>query len=294
MNTTRTTAPSWGWISAIGVLATIVINILANTLPLNGMYTGEISDLYPNLFTPAGFTFAIWGVIYLFLAWFSITLLYMAYRKDCNYSLLKQAGQFMTMASVANIGWIFAWHWGFVLLSMAFMLVLLITLISLYSRMQVAYGARRESVYSQLDSFPGKLALGLKIPVSVYLGWISVATIANVSALLVSWGITSLWPGAAFWTGTLIVVAFILGLVSVLMKGDAGYTFVIAWALLGIYVKRSVTEPMYKSIALIAIIASILLAVYALYTLIGNLRNSLPNQPLDSEPDDDTDIQEAP
>jgi hypothetical protein len=268
MDIVRTIARSWGWTGIIGVLVTIVINILANTLPLNGMNTGELSDFYPNLFTPAGITFTIWGVIYLLLIWFSCSLIYLLYRKSSDFAFGQRIGKLLTLASIVNIGWIFSWHWGHVLLSMGFMFILLVTLISLYNHLSVTYGMKQDTDDTHMTQFPGWVNLGLKLPVSVYLGWISVATIANMSALLVSWGITNIWPSASFWTIILVVIAFLLGVAALLRNRDAAYALVIAWALFGIFLKRSIVEPRSEAIGLTALVASVLLLAYALYTMI--------------------------
>ena len=125
-------------LNLLSFVAMVIINYLAVALPLNNQTTGELSDQYPNLFVPSGFTFLVWGVIYLLLAIFIIYQLVYAFRKNMqNISFLEKIGILFFVSSLANFGWIFAWHFEMVSLSLFLMLILLGSLIAIYIKLQV-------------------------------------------------------------------------------------------------------------------------------------------------------------
>jgi len=206
----------------VGVLA---VNYMANALPINGLNTGELSDFIPNLFVPAGVTFSIWGLIYALLAMFVLHQFHSL--KKRNGRFIGDVGIWFAVSSIANICWIFAWHYRQIPLSLVFMLVILFSLIIIVVRLRpnrkYARGLERLAVY---HSF------------SIYLGWISVATIANVTAVLVTIG----WQGFGFpdefWTVIVIAAAILLALISLNRFGDIPYALVVDWALAGIILKR--------------------------------------------------------
>jgi hypothetical protein len=212
----------------VGYLGTVIVNALANILPINGKYTGELSDAYPNLFVPAGLTFSIWGVIYILLAVFTIQQLVMAARVNEEKAWpTVRLGYLFFISSLANIGWIFAWHYQAVPLSMALMLVILGTLLASYLRLRIGRPETRRS--DKLFVYPA---------FSVYLGWITIATIANVTAVLVNAGLTGLPPGEQFWTVLVISVGILITLAVIFTRQDIFYGLVVDWAILGILLKR--------------------------------------------------------
>ena len=210
--------------NVIGFIAVIAVNALANTLPLNGVTTAELSDSYPNLFVPAGYVFSIWGVIYLLLLGFTV---YQARSAQRDSDFIDKIGWLFFLSCVFNSVWIFLWHWRLVLPSVLVMFGLLGTLVMIYLRLDIGRGepGRNERLYVHL-------------PFSVYLGWITVAPIANVTALLVSWGWPSYGPAAVNWTMLVIAVAVALSLANVWQRRDVGYNLVLVWALVGIAVKQ--------------------------------------------------------
>jgi hypothetical protein len=237
-------------LNILAFIGVVIVNALANALPINGVTTGELSDRYPNLFVPAGLTFSIWGLIYLLLALFVIYQLIAVLKKDEEgFTFTKRIGPYFFISCIANIGWIFAWHYSIVPLSLLLMLVLLGSLIMIYTRLQI--GRSRSS---------GRERFMVHMAFSIYLGWITVATIANVTALLVDSGLRELAPGAQFWTVLVIIVAIAIALIALVNRRDLFYTLVVDWALLGILLKRlDVTvQPVYSvvitSIAGIAIL----------------------------------------
>ena len=112
----------------------VTVNALANILPINGVTTGELSDAYPSLFTPAGYVFGIWGLIYLLLV---IFVVYQARDAQQHNLRLDALGYAFVVSCVFNIGWIFAWHYGQILLSTLFMLGILASLVVCYERLKV-------------------------------------------------------------------------------------------------------------------------------------------------------------
>lgn len=238
----------------IAVILTVIINALSSLLPLNNITPGELSDAIPNFFVPAGLTFSIWSVIYVLLfifAFYQAKDLFKKEKQDLPF--LDQISYLFIIASAANIAWIFCWHY-FALtatyLSLIAMLVLLVTLLLIYLRLGIGK--------SDVDR---KVKLYIHLPFSVYLGWITVATIANVTAVLVQdFGVPSFDFNALIWTILVIIVATIITGAMILTRKDIGYTLVILWAFLGIIIKR--LDPAYLvqvDIAITAIIASAVL-----------------------------------
>ena len=219
-------------LNLIGFIGVTVVNALANILPINNKTTGELSDQYPNLFTPAGFTFSIWGVIYVLLGIFVIYHFIVALRKDTpKSSAVQRIGALLFISCMVNIGWIFAWHYEVLPLSLGLMLLLLGCLIAIYLRLNIGKSdATKTEKYSA------------HAPFSVYLGWITIATIANVTALLVdiNWGALGL--GEQFWAVAVIVVGLAIALGVLFTRRDIFYCLVVDWALFGILMKRLAVE----------------------------------------------------
>lgn len=231
----------------VSVLVTLTVNGMANVLPLNGQNTGEISNRFPVLFTPAGYVFSIWGVIYLGLLAFGI---YQLLPSQKNNSRLEKLGYWFFMSNVFNSAWIFAWHYNQFPLSLVIMLGLLASLLVIYLRLQV--GIRPVSTREKWL---------VNIPFSIYLGWISVATIANFSVVLYNAG----WDGFGFpaaWTILVLAVGVALGTAMVFMRQEVAYPAVLVWAFAGIWQKQSTANP---SVAMVAALAALILLAILLY-----------------------------
>jgi len=215
-------------IVAVAFAGMVVVNYLSTSLPLGGITPDGVSDKFPTLFTPAGYVFSIWGLIYVLLA----GLVIYSFVSGSSRRIDRIAPLFV-LSCALNTAWLFAWHWILLPLSLAIMVALLLTLILIVQRLREA------------DTPPSTGEKWLvHLPFSIYLGWISVATIANASAVLYEagwdgWGLT---PEA--WTVLLMSAAIILGVASVLMRGDFAYTLVIVWALVGIGVRHSDYPPL--------------------------------------------------
>jgi hypothetical protein len=207
------------------VILALTVNILASTLPLNGQNTGEISDRFQVYFVPAGYVFAIWGVIY--LGWIAFTIFQLQPSQKEN-ARLRRLGYLFVLSNIANAAWLFCWHYNQFGLSVLVMLALLGLLIAGYLRLDVnrARVTRRE--YWSVD-----------VLFSVYLGWITVATVANIT----DWLYVVEWNGfgipAQIWAVIMLVVASLLGLAMALTRRDVGYLSVLVWAFVGIAVKQT-------------------------------------------------------
>ncbi len=219
----------------------IAMNYLANALPLGGKTTGQLSDQYPNLFTPAGITFSIWGVIYLLILVFIIVQL----RSD-NHKLVSSIGWAFVISSVLNGLWIIAWHYERTGLSVLIMLGLLASLIY---------------INQQLSSMPFSIT---KLAFGIYLGWICIATIANVTTLLVSinWG--GLGISAEVWTILLIATGAIITIATMYRLQNPYLALAVIWAFAGIIIKR---QADYQTIVIASAVGLIIVAVFALMLL---------------------------
>ena len=212
----------------IAFVVVVVVNALATTIPLGGMTTGQLSDLYPNLFVPAGLTFSIWGIIYILLGIYAVYGLVFSSRKsEPSASFMEKIGILFIITCVANAGWIFAWQYRILPLSLVCMVVLLAALVLIYNRLNVG----RTSAGAAENYM-------VHLPMSIYLGWISIATIANVTAVHVYYKWNRFGVEEQVWAIVMVVVGILLGLLLLFYRKDIFYTLVVDWALLGILIKR--------------------------------------------------------
>jgi hypothetical protein len=238
--------------NTLAVFATIIVNALANILPIGGNLTGDISDNIQNLFVPAGLTFAIWGVIYILILLFAgYQLAQLLGKIDTKSDYLDKISFWFILASMGNIIWIFLWHYEQIILSILPMILLFVSLLMIYLRLEIGTSdaSKRERYFVHL-------------PISVYIGWITVATIANVTAVLVTLGVGDLFLGEVLWTVLVIVVAMIITLLVIYQKHDIGYSLVIIWALLGIVIKQ---YGFYQMIVITAGVSAAIIAAFLVY-----------------------------
>lgn len=209
----------------VSVIFTLVVNTLATTLPLNGLTTGQISDRFNVYFVPAGYVFSIWGVIYLGLIAFAIFQALPAQRENPR---LRATGWWIALGGLANSIWIFLWHYQQFPLTLLAMLVLLATLLVTYVRLGIGRG-----VVSQAETW------AVRIPFSIYLGWITVATVANVTSLLdyLKWDRFGIAPEV--WMGLVLLAVLVIAALMNFSRRDVAYALVILWALAGISVKHA-------------------------------------------------------
>jgi benzodiazapine receptor len=241
------------WSNIISFVLTVIVNSLAgSTTLLGGVNTAEISDANPTLITPAGYVFSIWGIIYILLAVFVI---FQALPSQREKEYTKKIGWLFVLSSLANIIWLFLWQYEILSVSIVLMFLLLATLIAIYLRLNIGKSA---------VSLREKLAV--HVPFSVYLGWITIASIANVSVFLVSENWDGFGVSAETWATLIIIVALIITVLVLATRKDIAYSLVIIWALVGIAVKQSGNQNIVTLteasaiIVLIALAATILLS----------------------------------
>ncbi len=241
-------------LNVLGFIGTLVLNALANALPINGKNTGELSDQYPNLFTPAGLTFSIWGLIYLLLAVFCVYQgkdLFSNRKEDLPF--VQRIGPLFLVSCLANMSWILAWHYEHVTLSLLIMLVIFSSLLGIYLRLDIGKAPVR-----------GQEKYLVHLPFSVYLGWITVAMIANVTAWLVNTG----WYGGSFpeetWAIIMVITATLITVFVLSKRRDVAYSLVIIWALAGIVIKRFPSDvPTASSLIVTAYACMLIIAIGA-------------------------------
>ncbi|MDQ2084976.1 tryptophan-rich sensory protein [Herbivorax sp. ANBcel31] len=245
--------------TTVSFLVMVVVNFLANTIPFNGVTSGEVSDSYENLFAPAGITFSIWGVIYLGLAVYTIYQYDFIKKKDSfNKNLIEKIGVYFTITSIANTAWVFAWHYQSIGLSLILIAVILICLVIINNYLKKSKLAFKENFY-------------VKLPFSIYFGWITIATIANIIVFLVSlgWDATSNW----IWTVLILIVAFLISGLTMLRYQDFAYGLVIIWAYIGILIRHTSLEGFsgeYPLIITTLIVSMVLLLIANVYILAAN------------------------
>lgn len=231
------------WLLFVIVIAT---NALANILPINGYNTGQISAFYPNYFVPAGFTFSIWGIIYLLLLNYSISFTYFTVRKNTFPEIQKYLDAitpYYWVTCVLNASWILAWHYLQVSASVLIMLAFLYCLIRVFLIMQ-----------KQATAIKPLYLFLLKTPFSVYLGWISVATIANITALLVSLKWNGFGVDPVYWTLTMISIAIVLSVYFITQFKNIAYPLVVVWALWGIKAAQGPKSELINQLTVIGIL----------------------------------------
>ena len=237
----------WGGnIIAFGL--TIALNAMATSIPLGGQTPPEISAKYPSLFTPAGFTFSIWGVIYLGLLLF---IIYQALPGQRESALLARISVPFKINCVANAAWILAWHYDFLVLSVLIMACILVTLIAIYS-----------AIDSEHTRAPRAERLLVHLPFRLYTAWICVASIANISIVQTAMNWDNLGTDAITWTLLKLALAGTIGASVIARKGDIAFILVVAWAAFGISVKQ-IETPAVAGAALSLCMLAIMLAAFA-------------------------------
>lgn len=236
----------------ISLVLVLVVNFLANTLPINGLTTGEVSDQFPILFVPAGYVFSIWGLIYFALIAFAV---YSVTPKGLDNEDIDSIAGWFTAANLFNTAWIFLWHYQQFLWTLIPIFGLLVSLLAVYLKLRI--GRQKRSAVEKLL---------LEVPFGIYLGWATVAVVANVSQVLYNLG----WEGASlsapFWTVLMLSVATILGVLMIFTRKEIAYPLVLSWAFVGIYLKHGSVA----SVAITALAAAILLVVLAVGRLVFN------------------------
>lgn len=239
------------YLNIVAFVVTIIINGLAGSTDIiGGQFTAQVSDNNPTLITPAGYVFSIWGIIYTLLGVFTV---YQALPKNQGHPFQKQISFLFILSCIANIAWLFAWQYEQLPLSVGLMLLLLASLIGIYQR--IGIGKTKTAI---------KEKLAVHLPFSVYLGWITIATIANISAALVNLG----WDGAGIdattWAIVIVAVAVLITVLMLAIRKDIAYALVIVWALIGIAAKQTQNPTIVTVTQTSAIIIAIAIVVTVL------------------------------
>jgi translocator protein len=208
------------YINIGALILVLLMNYLSNAIPFNNLTQGDLSELYPVLITPATYVFSIWGLIYLGLIAFIIYQALPQYREN---PAVKAVGILFAVNALFNVLWLLFWHYQRVGWSMIMMLLILGSLILIYLRIGTV--TAEKTFYDRLL---------VKYPFSLYLGWITAATIVNLNVLLYSIGWLGTGGGGVVFTMLMILIAAAVALAVFYLRQDYIFTFVFVWALIGI------------------------------------------------------------
>jgi hypothetical protein len=231
--------------------ATLVVNGLASSGALGGRAIGDISDSFPIYFVPAGLTFSVWGVIYLALTAFVV---YQALPSQRENATIKKISWLFVFSNIVNMGWLLAFQGEQFLLSLPFMLVLLGSLIAIYLRLDIGKSVSRATYWL------------LQVPFSIYMAWITIATIANVSQALYASGVTELGLGGPAWAAIMIAVGtVVISAVIYTGRGNIAYGLTTVWAIAGIVIKQAERSELVGAAAIIAIVVILAVLAFSLW-----------------------------
>ncbi len=243
-------------VTVLAFIVTLAVNGAANALPINGQTTGQISDRFQVYVIPAGYVFAIWGVIYVGLLAFTI---FQAVRGD--HPVVRRIGWLPAISGILNTVWLLLFQYEQFVLTVPLMVALLLTLIAIHLRLW--------SVRDQLDTAS---RWAVRIPFSVYLGWITVATIANVAQTLAAVGFDGFGIEPVLIASAVLLLGLAIAARFVWRFGDVAYGLVIVWAYAGIVVKEADTAL----VPLVAGAGALVIAGLVVMRLIGRLPESAP------------------
>jgi hypothetical protein len=235
-------------LNLFSVILVIAVNYISQAIRLNDTTIGEISSKYDNLFTPASYAFAIWGIIFLSLLGYGIFQVRLAFFSDKPNAFIEQTGYWFLVANMLNCVWVIAFVYNYTGLSVLIMLGILFSLIKIIGNTNM----------ERWDAPKSTIAF-VWWPICLYSGWISVATIANISAYLTKIG----WEGAPFsevsWTILMIVIATILNLIIIWKRNMREFAAVGVWALFAIFVRH---KESLETIGYAALIGSVIIFSY--------------------------------
>jgi benzodiazapine receptor len=232
------------------ILTVIVNSIAGSTTLIGGRDTATVSNNNPTLITPAGYVFSIWGVIYILLGVFVV---YQALPRERSSDYHKEIGWLFALSSLINIAWIFVWQFESLILSVVLIFALLFTLIAIYLRLNIGRSKVKNSE---------RLAVHLSF--SVYLGWITIASIADVAVTLTAYKWDGFGISPETWAIIVVAVALVITLLMLGLRRDIAYALVVIWALVGIDVNHSNNQ----TVVLLTEIGSIIVAIAVLAVIV--------------------------
>lgn len=242
-------------LSVIAFLIMVSINVLANLLPINGVKTGELSDTYPTLITPSDETFLIWAVIYILLMVYSVYQLGLLKSKGkLSSDLANYIRGFYIVSCLCNAAWIFAWHFRYIALSLVLMITLFVCLF-----------LNNKLLYSEELSLREKLFI--RLPFSVYFGWITVATAVNTAVLLISLRWTGYGMKDYIWAIIGVLIIFLVATYITLRYGSLPYTAAVIWAFLGVIAKHTSESELNGRYPMV--ITTLILCIILMITELG-------------------------
>lgn len=239
-------------LNIITLLFMLVMNTIAVVSPLAGHRPADVSNHFDNLFVPAGITFSIWSIIYLLLITFCVVQFIQVKKRRSEITL--RIGYLFAISNIANGLWIVAWSYLRIGLSVILMLTILLSLIMIHTKLKIGY-RRRLTTLRKYTVF---------VPFSIYLGWISVATIANIAALIVSFNLPFGDVMQTLLTMIVIAIAGLLACISLRLRTDYYFASVIIFALSGIIIKRLQSPPLNSYVAMMAFL-TIMVIIYNIY-----------------------------
>lgn len=235
------------WLNLIAFIIMIAVNVAANIIPLNGYTTGAVSSKYPNLFAPANFTFTIWGLIYVLMLVFLLSQIGSP-NSHIGIPISTLIGPWFITSCVANVLWIFSWHYDYIGISLAMIFLLLLSLIVINSRIDTAY----------FDSMRANIA---RFGFRIYLGWICAAALANTSVLLAKQGWEQYGLLEIFWTIIAILTGTVIGIWFIALSKRNASAAAIIWAYGGILMKHLSKNGYHAQYGAIIVVLIISIAI---------------------------------
>jgi len=239
----------YSWWNALFFLGVIIVNVLSVTLPIAGNSTAEISDMYKTYLTPAGYAFAIWSIIYLLLGGFVI---YGFQSSSAARNSVQALGIWFVVSCICNMGWLLLWHYLHIELSLLAMVLLLASLIIIYRKTRIIPSPTTGQQWL------------VKLPFSIYLGWVSVATIVNVSIVLHK----NNWDGFGISDSTWAVIMLIVGMLLAVLVSypnrDCIYPLIFVWAYIAIALEHKEADYVFIT----ALVTAGLLFLYSIWLLL--------------------------
>jgi len=246
------------WTVVLSLAAAIIVNVLSFALPLNGQTTGEISNRYPSYFIPAGYVFAIWGIIYLGLLAYAI---YQAMPAQRENPRLRRTGYLFVLSCLVNMVWLVCWHYEIFALVLPALTTLSLLLAAIYLRLNIG----RVSV-SPAERWC------VHIPFSIYLAWSIIATISNTSWLLYNWRWNRWGLSEETWAIVWLAIGVVLASTAIIKRRDVAFGLVWIWAYSGIATK-------FADVPVVSIAAWLACAALALVIILRLVIKGPPQQP---------------